>query len=56
MPRPTARRREEAPPPRFGAHMSIAGGHDRAVAAAAAVGCEALQVDLAARKRNDLNI
>ncbi len=31
-------------PPRFGAHMSIAGGVDRGVARAVAVGCEALQV------------
>lgn len=34
-----------APPrPRIGAHMSIAGGHDRAVEAAVRVGCEAFQV------------
>jgi deoxyribonuclease IV len=31
-------------PPRTGAHMSIAGGHHRAVEAALAVGCAALQV------------
>lgn len=30
--------------PRLGAHMSIAGGHDKAVQAAASLGCEALQV------------
>jgi deoxyribonuclease-4 len=30
--------------PRVGAHMSIAGGHDRAVAAARGVGCAAIQV------------
>ncbi len=30
--------------PRLGAHMSIAGGHHRAVAAAVAAGCDALQV------------
>ena len=30
--------------PRMGAHMSIAGGHYRAAEAAAAAGCEALQV------------
>ena len=41
--RPTA---ADAPPAphRFGAHMSIAGGHDRAVHAATAVGFTALQV------------
>ena len=31
-------------PPKFGAHMSMAGGHYKAVAAAVAAGCEALQV------------
>ncbi len=40
-----AKAKPEAPvAPRFGAHMSIAGGHDRAVRSAQAVGCQALQV------------
>jgi deoxyribonuclease-4 len=32
------------PAPKFGAHMSIAGGHHKAVAAAKAAGCDTLQV------------
>jgi deoxyribonuclease-4 len=45
--RQTQRPRRKASPglPRFfGAHMSIAGGHDRAARAAQAIGCQALQV------------
>ncbi len=45
MPRkPAAPPRQASPPPKLGAHMSMAGGYDRAVRAAAAVGFETVQL------------